>query len=82
MPRGTFKLGTMQILMPIREFELRLLRRVYSQTEKRRAIPIARAISRGGNDYAPDSRSPARSLRRHRQRLKPVLGENRFCVRL
>lgn len=51
MPRGNVTLGTMQILMPIREFELRLLRRVFSQTEKRMVIPMARAISRSGDGY-------------------------------
>lgn len=41
----------MEILATLQKFEMRLLQRVFVQTEKRMVIPLARAVSRSGDGY-------------------------------
>lgn len=41
----------MEILLTLQKYEMRLLYRVFRQTDKRMVIPIARAVSRSGDGY-------------------------------
>ncbi len=41
----------MEILVALQKFEMRLLHRVFRQTERRMVIPLARAVSHSGDGY-------------------------------
>ena len=44
-------LGAMEIFAKLQQFELRLLAKLFSQTERRAVVPMARALSRSGDGY-------------------------------
>ena len=41
----------MEILAKLQQFELRLLAKLFCQTERRAVVPMARALSRSGDGY-------------------------------